>query len=177
MRFLSSPCLAAPALAIVLTACTPTFNWREVPIANGDLVALLPCKPDRAERVLPLGAESITVDMAGCETGNVTFAIAHAETSGPAQAAAWLDAWRAATRNQLAGRELTETQATLPRAAAAPAPLQLEARSAGDRAPATRMLWFARQHPGGTSLYQATVIGEPSSREALETFFEGLHLP
>ena len=40
-----------------------------------------------------------------------------------------------------------------------------------------RVLWFARQHPHGVSLYQATAIGQPASAEALETFFEGLRLP
>ena len=74
------------ALAVLAAACTPVFNWREVPVGEGDLVALLPCKPDRAERMLPLGTEAVRIDMAGCEAGGVTFAIAHAEASGPAQA-------------------------------------------------------------------------------------------
>jgi hypothetical protein len=183
MSFLPSPRRRrwSPALVVVATmACTPVFNWREVPVGEGDLVALLPCKPDRAERALPLGAESVRVDMAGCEAGGVTFAIAHAEASGPAQAQAWLDAWRAATRRQLAGRELTESPASLPRASAAPAALRLDARGDAARKPAmasARVLWFARQHPRGVSLYQATAIGEPSAPDALETFFEGLRLP
>ena len=167
------------SLAILLVACTPTFNWREVPVGDGDLVALLPCKPDRAERMLPLGTDSVRVDMAGCEAGGVTFAVAHAEASGPAQASAWLDAWRRATRARLEGRASTEAAGVLPRAAAAPAPLRLDAPmgTGDDRAPPMRVLWFARQHPRGVSLYQATAIGQPSSTEALETFFEGLRLP
>jgi hypothetical protein len=172
--------LALAAVSVVLfTACTPVFNWREVPVGDGDLVALLPCKPDRAERLLPLGAESARIDMAGCEAGGVTFAIAHAEASGPAQASAWLDAWRAATRARLVGRASTEGAVSMPRAAAAPAPWRLEAVVGEDagRAPPMRVLWFARQHPRGVSLYQATVVGQPSSPEALETFFESLRLP
>lgn len=167
------------SLAILLAACTPTFNWREVPVGDGDLVALLPCKPDRAERMLPLGNDSVRVDMAGCEAGGVTFAVAHAEASGPAQASAWLDAWRRATRARLAGRASTEAAGALPRAAAAPAPLRLDAPmgTGDDREPPMRVLWFARQHPRGVSLYQATAIGQPASAEALETFFEGLRLP
>src|SRR5689334_7855840 len=74
----SWPLLPAAAAVFALAACSPTFNWREVPIADAGLVALLPCKPDRAERALPLGAESVRVDMAGCEAGGATFAVAHA---------------------------------------------------------------------------------------------------
>jgi hypothetical protein len=111
--------IVAIALACLATACTPTFNWREVPVGDGDLTVLLPCKPDRAERMLPLGAESVRIDMAGCEAGGVTFAVAHAEASGPAQASAWLDAWRQSTRGRLADRAATESVASLPRAAAA----------------------------------------------------------
>jgi hypothetical protein len=65
------------------------------------------------------------------------------------------------------------------RAAASPTPLRLDASAGEDaeRAPPMRVLWFARQHPRGVSLYQATAIGQPSAPDALETFFEGLRLP
>ena len=41
------------------------------------------------------------------------------------------------------------------------------------------MIWFAQQHAGvrAVSLYQATVLGQPSSPEAVNVFFEGLRLP
>ncbi|MFS2166326.1 hypothetical protein ACCD09_21600, partial [Variovorax sp. Varisp62] len=89
------------AAAALVAACSPTFNWREVPVAESGLIVLLPCKADRANRALPLGAESVQVDMTGCNAGGATFAIAHASASGPEQAEAWLRAWHAATRGQL----------------------------------------------------------------------------
>ena len=167
--------IAASALA----GCSPTFNWREVPIGNDGVVALLPCKPDRATRSLPLGVEAVTVDMAGCEAGGATFAVAHAVAGSPAQAEGWMRAWRAATRGQIAGVPATETEAALLRAANAPAPVRLDTQDAGagTQAPALHVLWFAQLHPEGVSLYQATVLGKPSSTDALPTFFEGLHIP
>ncbi len=167
----SWPVLAAAAVA----ACSPTFNWREVPVADAGLVALLPCKPDRAERALPFGPETVRIDMAGCETGGATFAVAHATADGPAQAEAWLRAWRAATRGQLGEVAATEAPATLKHAAAAPAPVRLEAQQG---AAPVRMLWFAQsQKDGRVALYQATVLGRPSAADAATTFFEGLRLP
>ncbi|WP_162578152.1 hypothetical protein [Variovorax sp. PBS-H4] len=167
-------------VAAALGACSPVFNWREVPIADEGLVALLPCKPDRATRNLPLGGGSlsIAVDMTGCEAGGATFAVAHATAENPAQAEGWMRAWRSATRSQVAGGTIAETPATLPRAATSPAPVRLEVRQqvAGDPAPA-QMLWFAQQRGGKMALYQATVLGSPASADAATVFFEGLRLP
>ncbi len=175
MPSLPSPSWPVLALAAMLGACSPTFNWREVPIADAGLVALLPCKADRAQRALPLGAESVQVGMTGCEAGGATFAVAHAAATSPAQAEAWRNAWRTATIGQLAGVQPIEALAVLPRASAMPAPVRLEAQQGG--AP-VHVLWFAQsQKDGSVSLYQATVLGRPSSPEATRTFFEGLRLP
>ena len=167
-------------LAAALGACSPVFNWREVPIADDGLVALLPCKPDRATRNLPLGGDrSVAVDMTGCEAGGATFAVAHAAADDAAQADAWMRAWRAATRSQLAGAAIVETPAALPRAAALPGAGACSRRRSSRRwrpAPA-HMLWFAQQRAGKMALYQATVLGQPSSPEARAIFFEGLRLP
>ncbi|MBT2337174.1 hypothetical protein J7E49_25145 [Variovorax paradoxus] len=174
----SWPALSAAAAAVALAACSPTFNWREVPIADAGLVALLPCKPDRANRSLPLGAESVQVDMAGCETGGATFAVAHASAGSPAQAEAWLEAWRAAMRNQLGAAQVTEVAAALQRATAVPAPVRLDAQPTRKGAAPVQVLWFAQsQKNGSVALYQATVLGRPSTPEAAKTFFEGLRLP
>lgn len=162
------------AAAALLAACSPTFNWREVPIAGAGLVAMLPCKADHAKRALPLGAEFVQVDMSGCEAGGATFAVAHASANSPAQAEAWLQAWRAATRSQL-GQQVQEAPATLQRATATPAPLRLDAQQG---AAPVQVLWFAQSQKDGTvALYQATVLGTPSLPEAAKTFFEGLRLP
>ncbi len=176
--FAPRPWLALTAAAALLAACSPTFNWREVPIADAGLVALLPCKPDRANRALPLGAESVQVDMAGCETGGATFAIAHASAGSPEQAEAWLNAWRAATRSQLGEAKVKEAPAALQRATAMPAPARLDTQSAQPGAAPVQVLWFAQSQKNGTvALYQATVLGKPSAPEASKTFFEGLRLP
>ncbi|SCX74607.1 hypothetical protein [Variovorax sp. EL159] len=172
------PSWLALSAAALLAACSPTFNWREVPIAESGLVALLPCKADRANRALPLGAESVQVDMTGCEAGGATFAIAHAAANSPVQAEAWLNAWRAATRSQLADAQVAEAPATVQRATAVPAPLRLDAQPSQQGAAPVQVLWFAQSQKDGTvALYQATVLGKPSSPEAAKTFFEGLHLP
>ncbi len=63
-----------------------------------------------------------------------------------------------------------------------PAPLRLDAQPSpqrqGQGAAPVQVLWFAQSQKDGTvALYQATVLGKPSSPEAAKTFFEGLRLP
>ena len=141
------------------------------------LGALLPCKPDRASRDLPLGSQSVAVTMIGCEAGGATFAVAQASSRDVAQGHGWRPAWQAQARAaQGAGGSIREEAATVPRAAAAPAPLHIDAKApAGQR---IQQLWFAHaQRNGAISIYQATVLGTPSAPEAAQTFFEGLRLP
>ena len=176
--FVPCPWFPLAAATALLAACSPTFNWREVPIAEAGLIALLPCKPDRASRALPLGAESVQVDMTGCEAGGATFAVAHASANGPVQAETWLNAWRAATRGQLGEAKVTEAPASLQRATAVPAPIRLDAQPPQQGAAPVQVLWFAQSQKDGTvALYQATVLGKPSSAEAAKAFFDGLRLP
>ncbi|MET0541420.1 MAG: hypothetical protein ABWZ88_06655 [Variovorax sp.] len=170
-------------LAWVVVACSPTFNWRDVPIPNAELTALLPCKPDRAERSIAIGSETVNVQMAGCEAGGATFAVAQARAVDAAQASAWLAAWRANTRAQwqaASGGRVSEAPATVVRAAIAPAPWQIEVSSPGPAGQASeaRVRWFAHaQRDGSVAVYQATVLGRPSAADAVATFFEGLRLP
>jgi hypothetical protein len=167
----------AGAAAILAGACSPTFNWREVP-SGGDgaeLVTLLPCKPDRARREMSLGDQSVTVSMAGCEAGGATFAVAQVSAADAAQAQRWLAAWRGQAHAQWAGGNIDERPASVARAASVPAPLRIDASRARQQ---IRLLWFAHeQRNGAVSLYQATVLGVPSAPEAIQTFFEGLRLP
>ena len=161
---------------LALGACTPTFNWRDVPIGKKGMVALLPCKADRATRAQPFGDESVDVDMAGCEAGGATFAVAHANAVDAMQAETWLRAWRSSIHSQLEGQKTREMPAVVSGAATTPAPWELQTLDGGAGTP-VRIRWFAQRASTGVSLYQAMVLGRPSSEEAIETFFEGLRLP
>jgi hypothetical protein len=181
MSALSPRCAACilGAAVFLAVACSPVFNWREVPMeGDAELVALLPCKAERARRDLPLGNQSVTVVMAGCEAGGATFAVARASPADAAQAQSWLDAWRSQTQAQWRDGAIAESPARV--AHAAPAPLRIEASRVDGQGTSqqVRLLWFAHlQRNGAFSLYQATVLGAPSAPDAAETFFEGLHLP
>jgi hypothetical protein len=83
---------------LVLQACTPTYNWREVRFDGASLSALLPCKPDRATRELPIAGQMRQVHMMGCEAGGVMFTITYAQLANEQEALALLPAWKQASR-------------------------------------------------------------------------------
>lgn len=165
-------------LLVFTVGCNPALNWRDVPVGDDGLVAMLPCKPDRATRTLALGGSaSATVQVAGCEADGATFAVAAVRALDAAQADTWLTAWRSATRSQLGAAPVSEAPAIVARAAATPAPVQLDAPAAAARTIPARMLWFAQQRGTAVVLYQATMLGTSSSADAWTTFTDGLRLP
>lgn len=177
--------LAAGAAALALSAaCSPVFNWREVAV-DAQLGALLPCKPDRAERALPLapGGAQARISMVGCAAGGATFAIAHWPDRAPGEAAANMAAWMEATRAQWAGAELQEQAAAVPGASPEPAARQWRLRreaASGEAEQVARaqVRWFARAGAQGrVTLYQATVLdASAADADAAATFFDGLKL-
>ena len=89
--------IVAIGFAGLLTACSPTFNWRAQVIGATGLDAMFPCKPETVTRSVPIAGSDRTVAMRTCDAGGVTFAVAHAALEAPAQVPMVLIAWRAST--------------------------------------------------------------------------------
>lgn len=170
------------ALGAALAGCSPTFNWRTVELSPGPWQAMLPCKPERAERPVPLtDAQSPTVlKVASCEAAGLTFALAHAELADPAQSPAALQRWQRAT---WAGLRQTPTEAGQAPAGWTQWPVSAETglvqaiawRGPGvgpqGEAVQAQLLWVAQ----GRWLLQAAVYSPGSApAEAVDTFFAGL---
>lgn len=74
-------------MGILSSACTPAFNWRDVTFDGLPVAALLPCKPDRATRMVPLAGVPRQMVMAGCKAGGATFTVAVVTVEGNGQLA------------------------------------------------------------------------------------------
>lgn len=164
---------AAAAASVALAACSPTFNWRDVPVAATGLKAALPCKPDSAERKIELRpGEAVVVHAFGCETGDVSFAILSADVKDPAALGPTLAQWRQANLAGLRGTPTTEA-AFVPRGAMG-LPQSIQLRAQGKRADGSavdsRTAYFAR----GTRVFQAAVYSKRIDDAAADTFFAGL---
>lgn len=169
--------LAAAFLA--LAACNPTFNWREVRPEGTALSLLLPCKPDRAEKTVPLGGRPVPLRMLGCDAGDATFAVAVADIGDAAKAEAVLAQWQALTlANMKAGPVGTGAGATQvapfrPAGMAGGAPA-LMVKSSGQRAGGQAVAGQAAYFSRGSQLFQVVLYAGVIQAEVAETFFSSL---
>lgn len=166
-------CLAGACL--LLAACNPAFNWREVRPDNTALSLLLPCKPDKATRSVPLGGQPTELHMLGCDAGGATFAVAAATVPDTSQQAALLAGWRAATLVNLKAAGAGEARALkVPGASAQPPPVLVlaEGRRVNGSAVQSQAAYFAH----GGQIFQAVIYADKISPEVSETFFSSFKL-
>ncbi|MDE2048217.1 MAG: hypothetical protein KGJ44_07410 [Betaproteobacteria bacterium] len=164
--------MLAALSAAWLAACSPALNWREVRLGAGaqgnDVLALFPCRPERATRRLLLDGVPADFTLLVCSADGMHFSLGGADIGDPQRVAAsltWLQA-------QMAGHLVAQPQqlaAFTPRGAcsadgavrfalrgqrpdAAPGAAPLEQRAAV----------FAR----GSRVYQAVVMAERGAFQA-----------
>ena len=94
------------SLAAILSACTPTYNWREVRPEGSGVVLMMPCKPDSHARRVRLAGGDVRLTLHACSTGEVTWALAEADLVDPTRVGpALAELRRAAAANLGADRE------------------------------------------------------------------------
>lgn len=171
-RFLTLSTALAALLALV--ACSPAFNWREVRPENTRLSLLLPCKPDRAQKTVPLGGQPSTLSMLGCDAGGATFAVAVADLGDASKAAPVLAQWQSLTlANMKAGPGTPQVlPLKIPGAAADPSPWRVLAQ--GQRADGTAVSGQAAYFSQGSQVFQAVIYSAQITPEVAETFFSSL---
>lgn len=165
----------AVSLLLLLAACNPVFNWREVRPDNTALTALLPCKPDKAQRSVPLGGRPTELAMLGCDAGDATFAVAVATLDDAAQAAPVLAGWQTATLANLKAAGGGQTgPLKLPGADALPPAVLV--RASGQRTDGRAVQSQAAYFSQGRQVFQAVIYADKIDPEVAETFFSSLKL-
>jgi hypothetical protein len=168
---------AALSALLVLGACSPTLNWRELRLDGVPLLALMPCKPESATRPVPLAGTPTELHMHSCEAGGLRFAVAWADVGNPTQVAPALAAWRSASLQAIrveptpADDPSTQWAVTV---AGAPGVLGVKAQGQDPQGQPvqTRAAYFAQ----GSRVFQAAVYGAKLPDEAVEPFYAGLRL-
>lgn len=165
---------AASLLLLLLAACNPVFNWREVRPDNTALTVLLPCKPDKARRSVPLGGRPTELAMLGCDAGDATFAVAVATLDDAAQAAAVLAGWQTATLANLKAGGGQTGPLKLPGADLLPPAVLV--RASGQRANGRAVHSQAAYFSQGRQVFQAVIYADQIDPDVAETFFSSLKL-
>ena len=164
---------AAVATATLLTACSPTLNWREVRPEGTRLALLLPCKPDRAQKIVPLGGPATPLSMLGCDAGDATFAVAVADLGDAAKVAPVLAQWQSLTLANMKARSAPQVlPLKLPGAAALPPASLVKAEGQGpDGKPVSGQAAYFAQ---GSQVFQVVMYSPRIAPEVAETFFSSL---
>jgi hypothetical protein len=155
-----------------LAGCSPAFDWREVRPEASDVLAMFPCKPERAERDVPLGDRRVRMRLLSCSVDGTMFALSGSDVGDPAQVAGALSALRATAAANVGAPAASGVAFNVPGATpnAQAGRMQLDGRRPDGQPLVAHAAFFAR----GTAVWQATVMGRAPSGEAIETFFAGL---
>ena len=172
IHFFQPAVIAAAVVVCLLAACNPTFNWRDVRPDETRLGLLLPCKPDKAEKVVLLGGRLTPLRLLGCDAGGATFAVAVADLGDSARAADVLTQWQAVTLANMKAGAPQVTPLVLKGAAPSPAPVLVKAQ--GQRADGTTINGQAAYFAQGTQIFQAVVYAGKLSPDVAETYFASL---
>ncbi len=159
---------------LILAACSPAFNWREVRPEGTRLSLLLPCKPDKAQKVMPLGAQSTTLSMLGCDAGGVTFAVAVADLGDASKAGEVLAGWQSVALANMKAAAGTAQSMPLKVAGASPEPAAIRVSASGQRADGTLVQGQAAYFASGTQVFQAVMYAPAIEPDVAETFFASL---
>ena len=172
-------------LPACLAACSPSLNWRSVPLQPLGLTASLPCKPERIERSIVLAGAPVQLHMAGCTADGATVAVACAVLPPPVLAGTALAHWRnavlVALRAPPAGQAGAAQDQPFVPAGALALPQSVRTRAQGqqpDGSGAAFMdaVWFARLQGAQLQACHAVVYSARPRPGVAEVLLDGLVL-
>ena len=175
MRFLTHAAVAVTALTVltslpVLTACSPTFNWRDVRPEGTRLALLMPCKPDKAQRTVPMAGQPTALNLLSCDAGGVTFAVSVADVDDAAKTAAVLVQWQSATLANFKALPTPGTAFKLPGLTSAGVMVKATGQRANGQVVSSQAAYFAQD----SRVFQAMMYADNISPDVADTFFSGL---
>jgi len=167
------------ALLLTLAACSPRFDWREIPNPDAGYVALFPARPGSATRPLPHGAQTIELTLQAAPVGDLSFTVGHvrlpvrAGKAEAVEASAWITQFETALLGNL-NAQITQTHPPKPPALRdISADGTLRARRQDTRGVPAKLRARFYLHQG--QLYEVMVIGPAADwdEDAAETFLAG----
>jgi len=95
----------AATLALLVAACYPELDWREVTSARGGYAVLMPAAPEEMTREVAMGGVTLVMSMTSVRKEGMAFGAAYADIpSGSVRNADLLGAARDALVRNIAGR-------------------------------------------------------------------------
>ncbi len=160
------------ATMAAFAACSPTYDWRSVPLPDSQLVTELPCKPSRFQRDVAVAGVPLQLFMLSCEAGGVTYGVASADVGDPAKVDGVLLGLRVAAAAAIRSAEPSPGALNLPGVTpfSGNSSVHLHGQRPDGEAVDEEIRVFAR----GTRVFQASVVGASLPEAALRPFVDGL---
>ena len=159
---------------VLLVACSPKFNWRQVQGNDAPYSVLLPAKPSTFSREVDLNGVKVKMTMTATEIDDTVFAVGSAKVSDARQASAALQAMKTALVKNISGSITSETDSDITDGRQDSArSITLEVAGAAENNSQPKVL-FAHLQSKGDYIYQVIVIGPQKTvtRENVEMFME-----
>lgn len=159
-------------VCMVLAACSPALNWRETRLSG--LTALLPCKPDQAQRDVQLGTRTVRMEMQGCDKQSTLFAISHIALRTPAQASEVIADWRSSTLANMRSTAAVGKPFPVKGLATHPVAVQIDTQGmdASGAPVQAKLAWFV----SGTDVFHLAVYSPKLVEAMTEPLFSDLRI-
>ena len=159
---------------MLLQGCSPSLNWRDVRLDQSSVLALFPCKPERAAREVSMNNQTLTLSVLACDVEDTKFALAYADTQDAEKTGPLLASWKAVTLDNMRATILQEVPVNIKGATGSPAKgVMANGRRPDGTAVVLQAVWFA----SGSRIFQASVYADVARSQVAETYFAGLRLP
>ncbi|WP_329956673.1 hypothetical protein [Collimonas humicola] len=174
MKTASHPAVRALLLCagatILLSACSPKFNWREVRSKDAPYSVLLPTKPSTFARPVDLDGTVLTMTMTASKVDDTVFAVGSASVPDAAKAQAALLAMKTALVKNISGTVRSEKSTAASGAQGLSSSIDIEA--VGKTPAGKEEILFGHFVSKDKEIYQVIVMGPEKqvSRENVDTF-------
>jgi len=161
--------------AAVLTACSPTFDWRDFRSADAPYAVLFPGKPATHTRDVQLDGAPVSMTMAAAEAAGTTFAVGSAALPDAARAQAAIVAMKTAMASNIGAVITSEKTATASAGGKLHTSIAIEAKGVRN---GEATLLVGRFIAVDRRVYQLIVIGKEKkwNQDAVDTFMTSFKL-
>lgn len=162
------PRLGLLAALLLLGACSPSLDWREVRPEGSGAELMFPCKPEQGRR--PASAQEPAMGLAVCRAAELSFSLSWSEMPRPDMVGPALRTMGEGLRQRLNAPETTWQALQL--RGMTPRPESGQQSLSGPRQKARQAL-FSR----GLKVYQLVMLGSRDDESAWQNFLASVRLP
>ncbi len=167
------------AASLLLSACSPQYDWRDYRRADASFFAVFPGKPSTHARDIDLDGLKVTMTMTAAEVNGTMFAVGSAKVPDATKAQAAIKVMKLALLKNINSTVKHEKTASATRVSGTArmqnASIEIEASGVQNGTP---MLLVGRFIAQDNRIYQVIVLGKEKtvSRDAIEMFMSSFKL-